>query len=104
MSKISIQKATPDILKNYDIDSWSSWDCDPSEFPWEYSTDEICYVKKGRVIVTEEDGTKIEINAGDIVIFPKGLKCTWKVIDRIEKVYNFVLPRNSFPPFQKKNN
>jgi len=103
MAKTSIQKATPELLKEYKVDSWQSWDCGPSEFPWEYSTDEICYVKKGKVIVIEENGEKVEINAGEIVIFPKGLKCTWKVIERIEKVYNFILPRNSFPPFEKNN-
>ena len=89
MGQIKVEKATEEKLKELNVDSWSGWDCDPSEFPWEYSSNETAYVQKGKVIVIEEDGTQVEINAGDIAYFPKGLKCTWKVIDRIEKVYNF---------------
>jgi len=87
MPKTKVEKATPEKLKELNVESWSAWDCDPSDFDWQYADEEIAYVKKGRVIVTEEGGEEVEIKAGDIVTFPKGLKCHWKVIDRIEKVY-----------------
>ena len=87
MTKIKIKKATPEKLKELGAENWSPWNCDPSEFDWEYPFEETAYVKKGKVIVTTEDGEKVEIKAGDIVTFPKGLKCKWKVIERIEKVY-----------------
>ena len=63
---------------------------DPSEFDWQYSSTEVAYVKKGRVIVTEEGGEEVEIKTGDLVTFPKGMKCRWKVLERIEKVYTFI--------------
>ena len=87
MSKIKIEKATTGRLKELKVETWSPWECDPSEFDWQYPDEEIAYVKKGKVLVTTEDGEGVEIKAGDIVTFPKGLKCRWKVIERIEKVY-----------------
>jgi len=87
MPKTKIEKPTAEKLKELGVDSWSSWDCDASEFDWEYSNEEIAYVQKGKVIVTEQGGEKVEINAGDLVTFPKGLKCHWNILERIEKVY-----------------
>ena len=87
MPRTKIEKPTPEKLKQLGVDTWSAWSCDPSEFDWQYPFDETAYVKKGRVIVTEEGGESVEIKAGDLVFFPKGMKCKWKVIERIEKVY-----------------
>ena len=89
MPKTKIENPSPDKLKQLGVDSWSPWDCDPSEFDWQYPETEIAYVQKGRVIVTEEGGEQVEIKAGDLVTFPKGMKCRWKVLERIEKIYTF---------------
>ena len=35
------------------------------------------------------EGGSAEFSAGDYVIFPKGLKCTWKVAEDITKHYKF---------------
>ena len=85
---IHIEKATEKVLKEKGVSRWSPWSCNPSEFDWEYDTDEWAYIKKGRVIVRCPDG-EVEIKAGDLVKFPKGLKCRWVVKERIEKVYHF---------------
>lgn len=87
--KIEVKKATEDELKKLKVESWSPWSCGISEFDWEYDEDERCYIKKGRVIVTSAQGERAEIKQGDIVLFPKGLKCHWSVLDPIEKVYRF---------------
>lgn len=42
----------------------------------------------GRVIVTPEGGTPVEIARGNLVTFPAGLACTWKV-EPIRKRYRF---------------
>ena len=88
MSEIKIEKATDEKLKSLNIDNWSPWECEPSTFDWQYSADERAYVLEGKVKVKTAEG-EVEINKGDIVLFPKGLKCTWTVIDRIKKVYRF---------------
>jgi uncharacterized cupin superfamily protein len=86
--KILIEKPEQRKLDELGIDSWSSWDCDPSVFDWEYAEEEVAYVYKGKVKVTTEFEV-VEIKGGDLVVFPKGLKCKWEVIERIEKVFMF---------------
>ena len=88
MSEIKIERPSEEKLKSLGIEKWSPWECEPSTFDWEYDTDETCYVLEGRVKVKTTSG-EVEINKGDLVCFPKGLKCTWNVIQRIRKVYTF---------------
>ena len=95
MSDIKVEKPDKVTLKQLGIpdsaeDSgiWSLWECDPSTFDWEYSDKEICYIYEGKVIVKTPSG-EVKIKAGDLVTFPKGLKCTWQVQDKIKKVYTF---------------
>lgn len=88
MSEIKIEKPTQEKLKNMGVDRWSPWECEPSTFDWEYDTNETAYVLEGKVKVKTPSG-EVEINKGDLVHFPKGLKCTWNVINRIRKVYTF---------------
>ena len=86
--KIRIEKATPEKLAALGAGSWSPWECEPTEFDWKYDEEEVAYVKEGRVEVSTAEGT-VEIKAGDIVTFPAGLACRWKVIKTIKKVYSF---------------
>ena len=86
MPKIEIEKATPERLRALGVDRWSPWSCEPETFDWEYDEDERAYVKEGRVTVTTAD-QKVELGAGDIVLFPKGTRCTWTVHETIRKVY-----------------
>lgn len=88
MPDIKIEKPTQERLNALNIDSWSPWECEPSTFDWEYDTDETAYVLDGKVKVNTPSG-EVEINKGDLVTFPKGLKCTWNVIEKIRKVYTF---------------
>lgn len=88
MSKIRIEKPTKEKLDSLGINKWSSWECEPSTFDWEYDSDETAYVFSGKVKV-KTSAEEVEINGGDLVTFPKGLKCTWNVIEKIKKVYTF---------------
>lgn len=89
MSEIKVERATEARLAELDVSSWSPWECGPETFPWEYSADETAYVKQGKVRVVTEHGQEVEFGAGDLVTFPRGLKCTWTVIETIRKVYTF---------------
>lgn len=88
MRRIEIEKATPERLKTLGAESWSFWSSGPETFDWEYEADERAYVKEGRVTVKTPDQT-VEVGAGDIVLFPKGTKCTWTVHETVRKVYRF---------------
>ncbi|MCA1959977.1 MAG: cupin domain-containing protein [Desulfomonile sp.] len=89
MSKITKEKPDKAALEKLGIDRWSSWECPPSTFPWEYDDRETAYVFEGRVTIETEDGDKVRIEPGDLVTFPKGMKCTWTVHEKIRKVYRF---------------
>lgn len=88
MSEIKVEKVTEKELKKLGIESWSPWGCDISTFDWQYPDNETAYIHKGHVIVETATG-KTEIKAGDLVHFPKGLKCVWHVKEPIEKVFKF---------------
>jgi uncharacterized cupin superfamily protein len=88
MSTIRIEHH-PDAerLKTLDVDHWPIWTKEVSEFPWEYDAEETCYVLEGQVTVTPEDGKPVEIGPGDLVTFPRGMRCTWRVEAPIRKHY-----------------
>ncbi|KAK6782066.1 hypothetical protein RDI58_019862 [Solanum bulbocastanum] len=66
------------------------WGCPPSKFPWTYSAKETCYLLKGRVKVYPDGSNQaVEIGAGDLVEFPKGMSCTWDVSEEVDKHYKF---------------
>jgi len=88
MSPIQFEEVTEEKLRELNVDSWSSWGCDVSTFDWEYSDDEQAYVLEGRVIVKTDVGD-VEVKKGDLVTFPRGMQCTWQVLEPIRKVYRF---------------
>nr|XP_009788381.1 PREDICTED: uncharacterized protein LOC104236200 [Nicotiana sylvestris] len=66
------------------------WGCPPRKFPWTYSAKGTCYLLKGKVKVYPDGCDEVvEIGAGDLVEFPKGMSCTWDVYEQVDKQYNF---------------
>ncbi|KAL8230985.1 hypothetical protein R6Q57_000763 [Mikania cordata] len=90
-SGIKIVKNPPESkLTDLGVRSWPKWGCPPSKFPWTYSAKETCYLLKGKVKVYPEGSDEgVEIGAGDLVVFPKGMNCTWDVSETVDKHYNF---------------
>ena len=86
--KISIHRPSEKEIIKKEIGSWPIWSCDISEFDWEYNDRESCYLLEGEVEVHSEFET-VMFCAGDFVVFPKGLKCRWKVIKPVRKHYTF---------------
>ena len=88
MKKIETKPMTLEEAKELGIESWGRWECEPSVFNWEYSAQETAFVFEGDVIVTAE-GEDTRISENMLVIFPKGMKCTWNVRKTIKKAYKF---------------
>ncbi len=88
MAKITVKKPTDQELKKLCIDSWQSWTCEVSNFDWQYPEEEICYIYEGEVTVKTDEET-VNIKPGDLVVFPKSLKCRWDVKKPVRKVYKF---------------
>ncbi len=87
---IRVEKKSKEELEAQGVFQWPIWTHEAATFPWEYDTQETCYILEGKVTVTPEGGGEpVEIQAGDYVVFPKGLKCTWTIHEPVRKHYNF---------------
>jgi uncharacterized cupin superfamily protein len=86
---IHVEKPTEQKLRDLNVRSWPIWEKEISEFPWDYDETETCYILKGNVVVTPVGGTPVRFGKGDLVIFKKGLKCTWKILAPVRKHYRF---------------
>ncbi len=84
---IEIRKPNEEEVKI--SESWPIWTKEVSEFDWSYNEKETCLILKGKAEVTSKDGETVSFGAGDFVIFPVGLECTWRIIEPIEKKYEF---------------
>lgn len=90
MSSIVIQSEPSQAeLDKLGIKNWSTWQKEPSEFDWYYDATEVCYLLKGEVLVTPEQGEPVLIKTGDLVTFPAGLSCQWRVKQTVLKHYQF---------------
>ncbi|KAJ8442838.1 hypothetical protein Cgig2_016304 [Carnegiea gigantea] len=88
---VKIERNPPESrLSELGVRQWPKWGCPPSKFPWTYDAKETCYLLQGKVKVYPEGSNEaVEIGAGDLVVFPKGMSCTWDVSEAVNKHYNF---------------
>jgi len=86
--KIEISDISENDISKKGVFSWPIWSCEVSEFDWEYDQQESCLLLEGEVEVKSEFET-VRFSAGDFVVFPKGLKCRWKVMQPVRKHYSF---------------
>ncbi len=90
MSGIKVERNPPaEQLQHLGVDHWGVWEKECSTFPWTYDAEETCYFLDGEVIVTPKDGEAIRMGKGDMVIFPKGMSCTWQILKDVRKHYRF---------------
>ena len=90
MSQINVEH-NPDENRQDElgIAGWPVWTKEVSEFDWEYDKTETCYIVEGKAIITPDGKAPVTIERGDMVTFPKGMKCVWDIIEDIEKHYKF---------------
>lgn len=85
--KIKVEKPSPETIAAMRREP--VWTKETSTFPWEYDMEETCYLLEGEVRVTTLEGAAVSFGAGDLVTFPKGLKCTWDIRKPVRKHYRF---------------
>lgn len=88
---IRVERNPPESrLSEVGVRQWPKWGCEVSKFPWTYSAKETCYLLQGKVkVYPDGEGDFVEIAAGDLVVFPKGMSCTWDVSEAVDKHYKF---------------
>lgn len=88
MSRIKIARPDPAEIERLGVKSWDTWGCEISIFDWEYDATETCFILEGEVVV-KTDQEEVRITPGDLVTFPRGLKCVWEVSAPIRKHFRF---------------
>ncbi|KAA8543432.1 hypothetical protein F0562_021073 [Nyssa sinensis] len=77
-------------LSELGINSWPKWGCSPGKYQLKFDAEETCYLLRGKVKVYPKGTSEfVEFGAGDLVIIPKGLSCTWDVSVAVDKHYKF---------------
>lgn len=87
MSKIIVEKPSPEKLAALGVTRWPTWSKEVSKFPWSFGTQEIAYILEGEVTVTPNGGEPVSFSVGDLVTFPAGMSCTWNVKKALRKHY-----------------
>ncbi|OIW21332.1 hypothetical protein TanjilG_32423 [Lupinus angustifolius] len=98
--RITIETNPPNSrLEELNVKYWPKWAGPPGKYHVKYEAEQICYLLKGKVKVyprpTESSSEFVEFGAGDLVIFPEGLCCTWEVFIAVDKYYKFEPPCSS---------
>ena len=68
--------------------AWPIWSKEPSTFEWSYTQTETCLILEGKVTVSDTEDS-VTFSVGDLVVFPEGLECTWRISEPVRKHYNF---------------
>ncbi|OAN39321.1 cupin domain-containing protein [Mycolicibacterium iranicum] len=63
------------------------WQVTPGPSYWKQEENEVIYVLSGRMTVTPDGGEPLDVNAGDIAVFPLGWSGTWVIHETLRKVY-----------------
>ena len=62
------------------------WECTAGHFNWHFNRDEVIFALSGAAFIIEADGSERCMAAGDVVFFPAGTSCSFRVDDHFRKV------------------
>ncbi len=79
--------ATPQ--QEQELSKGIEWVNTEEQFEWFYDEKEVCLILEGEALI-DAHGEEVRIKAGDYVIFPAGLHCSWKVLSPIKKRYKLL--------------
>lgn len=82
-------KPSPAKLEVLGVEQWPIWRKEPSTFDWHYDQPETCYILRGRFRVKPVGGEPRAFSRGDLITFPAGMRCTWEIVEAVEKHYDF---------------
>ncbi len=90
MYRITVEKQPErQRLEGLGVFDWPIWTKEASTFPWSYDEPETCYILEGEVEVTPDSGEPVRFGQGDLVTFPAGMACTWRILRGVRKHYRF---------------
>lgn len=64
------------------------WECTPGGWSIENRPDhETVQILAGRALLTNSDGSAVELTAGDVLTLPKGWSGRWDILETVRKLY-----------------
>ena len=86
------------LAESHDRTCWKLfWECTSGRFNWDYDIDETAFIISGEAFITTGANGERRLGPGDMVFFPAGSTCTWRVPARVTK---FAVMRRPTPrPF-----
>jgi uncharacterized protein len=63
------------------------WEREPDTWPFERAYDEVAMILQGSAEIETEDGRRLPVRAGDVLVTPKGTKGAWHVHETIVKFF-----------------
>jgi uncharacterized cupin superfamily protein len=63
------------------------WEREPDMWSFERQYDEVALILAGEADIETDDGSVVTIGPGDVLVTPKGSKGTWRVREKIVKLY-----------------
>ncbi len=90
-----LEEATGPAMKTSGQTLWESgdgaesgvWECTPGPSRWTLDTNEFVHILSGRMTVTADGDTPVEVEPGATVLFPRGWTGTWDIHETIRKLY-----------------
>ena len=68
------------------------WESTPGAWRMAYDEWEYCRILSGHSVITSDDGTVLEVRAGDSFLIRPGFSGVWEVIETTRKDYVIVTP------------
>ena len=83
------------LERSEDGTSWNMfWECTAGRFNWHYDNDETAFITAGEAFITNGTTEERRIGAGDMIFFPAGSSCTWRIPVHVRK---FAVLRHPMP-------
>lgn len=89
-----LDEATGEPMAVHGLELWVDgeksagiWQVTAGPSYWRQEENEVIYVLSGRMTVTPDGGEPLDVNAGDIAVFPLGWAGTWQIHETLRKVY-----------------
>ena len=86
--EITVSHLSDTELDRRRVHMWPTLEKEPCSIDWVFHETEESYFLDGRVVVETSDGKRIEVKKGDFTVFPKGLSCTWHILEPLRKHFN----------------
>ena len=75
-------------ISNRDGVNVGVWECTPGGWPIENRQDcEVAHILKGKATITDASGATRALEAGSVIVLPKGWTGRWDVHETVRKIY-----------------